>query len=134
MSHRREQLESTLRKALGQVLAEGLSDPRVRGMISVLSVKVSDDGHTALVNVSVLPEEHQALTVKALQHASRHLHATVSKRVAVRTMPHLQFVLDTSLKKQAAVMEAIHKANEDMTDSGAATDAGTDDANEDASQ
>lgn len=110
MPHRIEQLESTLRRTIGLLLTEGLSDPRVRGLMTVTEVKVTEDRHTAVVKVSVLPEDQGKMTIKALRHAAKHIRHQVSERTAVRTVPHLEFVLDESLKKQAKVIDAISQA------------------------
>lgn len=56
MTHRIEQVESTLRKALAQVLQRSISDPRIRGMVSITDVDVSPDMKQAKICVSVLPE------------------------------------------------------------------------------
>lgn len=124
MSHRIEQLESTLRRVIGQILAEGLSDPRLRGLVSVTSVKVTEDRHTAVVNVSVMPAEHEQGSVRALRHAARHIRHEVGRRVEARVLPHLDFKLDRSLKKQAEVMQAIHDAMSATTPPDASADDG----------
>lgn len=113
MPHRTEQLESALQRSIGKVLLAGMSDPRIKGMISVTGVKVSPDRHEATVNVSVLPAEYQQLTVSALNHAARHIQSQVADLIEIRTMPHLHFRVDESLKKQAAILGAISDA---MTD------------------
>lgn len=110
MSHRREQLAAELRRQIGQILEQGLSDPRVRGLISVTQVTVAPDGHTAIIQVSVLPAEHAELTLHGLRHAARHIGAEVGRRIRVRHMPRLDFRLDESLKTQARVLEAIRDA------------------------
>jgi ribosome-binding factor A len=110
MSHRREQLAAELRRQIGQILEQGLSDPRVRGLISVTQVTVVPDGHTAIIQVSVLPAEHAELTLHGLRHAARHISGEVGRRIRVRHMPRLDFRLDESLKTQARVLEAIRDA------------------------
>jgi len=110
MSHRTEQLESTLRRTIGQIITEGLSDPRLRGIVSVTNVKVTDDKHTAVVDVSVMPEAFEKGTIQALRHAAKHIRHEVSQRVEARTLPFLDFKIDRSLKQQARVMDAINDA------------------------
>ncbi len=109
MSHRVEKIESTLARAVQEVLRRGLNDPRARGLISVTSVDVSPDLHNAIVFVSILPEEHQDLTMHALRHASRHIRREAGELMAIRRLPELEFRLDLSLKKQAEVFEALSK-------------------------
>jgi ribosome-binding factor A len=109
-SHRREQLASSLQRALGELIAEGLADPRIRGLISVTGVDLSPDNQYADVRISVLPESGQALTVQGLQSAAGHLRAEIGRKLRIRNMPRLRFEADASLKKQAQVLNAIRKA------------------------
>jgi len=110
MTHRIEQIESTLRKALAQVLQRKISDPRIRGLVSITEVDVSPDMKQAKVSVSVLPEEYGKRTVAGLRAADRHIQSEVKKLVALRLVPHLRFELDASLKKADEVFEALEQA------------------------
>lgn len=110
MSHRKSQIESTLKRAVAVTLARDVSDPRIEGMVSVVSLTCSADLKTARVGVSILPEKKQRATLAGLQHATRYIHALVSKRVDMKIVPHLDFVLDDSIKKEARVYDAIRRA------------------------
>lgn len=106
-SHRIEQLQSTLRRALQQVLARGLNDPRARGMITVTGLTLSQDLREATVLVSVFPHEHESLTMHAVRHAARHIRRQAGELVAMEKVPELHFKLDVSLRKQAEVLDAL---------------------------
>lgn len=110
MSHRVEQVAATLQREIGRILAEGLADPRVKGMISVTGVEVSHDRRQAVVSVSIMPEKHEKSTMQGLRHAQRHIQKELAERVRVRQMPRLEFKLDPTLKKQARAIEAINAA------------------------
>lgn len=110
MTHRIEQVESTLQKALAQVLQRKISDPRIRGLVSITGVDVSPDMKMAKIAVSVLPEQHAKRTLAGLRAADRHIQSEVKKLVALRIVPHLRFELDDSLKKAEKVYEAIDQA------------------------
>ena len=122
MSYRREQLESTLQRALGKLIAEGLNDPRIEGLVSVTEVRVADDGHTARVGVSVLPAEKQRTALRGLRAAAGHLRRRLDRELSVRTMPHLEFHADESLKKQARVLSEIREAVAEEGRAGRAAD------------
>lgn len=122
MSHRVEKIESTLARAVQEVLRRGLHDPRARGLISVTRVDVSPDLHNAIVFVSILPEEHQDLTMHALKHAARHIRREAGELMAIRRLPELDFRLDLSLKKQAEVFEVLSKVEQERK---AADESGT---------
>lgn len=122
MSRRDEQLASEIHRAVQAALDRGLQDPRVSGLITVTSVRITPDKKIAFVNVSILPAERQKLVMHGLTSAARHLKHEVSDKLAVRQMPELTFRLDESLKKQAGVLDAIAKANEDRAKREAAGD------------
>ncbi|MEX0741619.1 MAG: 30S ribosome-binding factor RbfA [Phycisphaeraceae bacterium] len=112
MSRRREQFTSTLTRALSTVLTTRLNDPRIAGMITVTKMEVSPDFRHAVVGISVMPEKHESRTLHGLKHAARHIQALLYKEVRTRTIPHLHFELDRSLKKQADMLDLIRKAVE----------------------
>lgn len=109
MTFKKQQVESTLKRAISQVLTRRLSDPRIVGMVSVTHVDVSPDGHNALVYVSVLPDRDGPKSLHGLRHAAGRIHALVRKNVSMRCVPRLEFRLDESLKKQASVLDAIRR-------------------------
>lgn len=110
MSRRSEQVAQTLRRAIEGVLGRGLNDPRIRGMVSVTGVTVSEDLRQATVRVSVYPDEHEQLTLHGLQSASGHIRREAGELVALSRMPELRFKLDRSLKRQAGVLDALAQA------------------------
>lgn len=109
MTHRVEQVASTMRKALAQVLHRKISDPRIRGMVSITEIDVSPDMKTAKVFVTVLPDQYEKRTLAGLRAANRHIHGELKKLVAFRIVPHLDFQLDSSLKKASEIMDAIQE-------------------------
>lgn len=110
MSHRREQIASTLHRAVQQVISKGLQDPRISGMITVTSVELSPDLKAATVLVSILPAERERLTMYGLSDATAHIRRRAGDLLDMRQVPELTFRLDSSLKRQAEVYTAIAKA------------------------
>lgn len=113
MSRKQEQLASAIRRAVQTVIAEGLNDPRVSGLISVTEVRVSSDGQEATVMLSVLPEDRQTLVLHGVRHAAEHVRREAGDRIRIGRMPRLNFRLDTTLKKQAEVLRALHEARDE---------------------
>lgn len=110
MSHRHEQLESTLKRAVQRVLARGLADPRAHGaMITVTGLRLGADLRIAKVQVSIYPEAKEKLAFHALRHAAAHIRHQVSDEVAMKQTPQIAFELDPSIKKTSAVLEALAK-------------------------
>jgi len=102
--HGSERVVSALRRALQQALLEGLADPRLDGaIVSVTGGALSPDGLAFTAGISVLPERAGPLALQALQHAAGHLKQGMSRHIEIRRMPRLEFRLDDSLKRQAAL-------------------------------
>jgi ribosome-binding factor A len=110
MSHRLEQVASTLHRAVAANIGKGLGDPRIRGLISVTRVDVSPDMRHADVFVTIMPEQHEKLTMEGLKAAELHIQNAVKPQLPMRLMPHLHFKLDTKLKKEMAVLQSISEA------------------------
>ncbi len=110
MSRRTEQVSSVLREEIQRVLDRGLNDPRVGGLLTVTSVRVAPDFKSAVVRVSVMPEDRQELALHGLRSAAGHVRSQVGRRLPGRQVPALGFELDESLKKQARVFQAISEA------------------------
>jgi ribosome-binding factor A len=114
VSHRHEQLESTLKRALQQVLSKGLNDPRAEGaMITVTGLELSPDLKNAIVLLTIYPPERQKLVMHAIRHAAAHLRHQAAELVSMKQLPVLYFESDTSLKKQAEVLDAFRKVSQE---------------------
>jgi ribosome-binding factor A len=111
MSHHLEKVQATLARAVQQVISQGLHDPRAGGLISVTKIDLSPDMASAMVFVSIYPEDRQELSMHALRHAARHIRHQAAELIALRRMPELQFRLDVSLKHQARVYQALAQAS-----------------------
>ncbi|MBX3363800.1 MAG: 30S ribosome-binding factor RbfA [Phycisphaeraceae bacterium] len=114
MNRRTQQVAATIRRAVQEVLSRGLSDPRVRGLITVTGITMSDDLRTATLDVSIYPPEHQELSMHGLKAAAAHIRHQAGELVDLKRMPTIQFRLDTSLKREAAVLEALAKVREEQ--------------------
>jgi len=109
VNKRPHQLESVIRETVQKCLDRGLQDPRVSGMITITSVKVSEDLREASLLVSVMPEDAENLTLHGLTHASGFLRKKLGEVIQGRHLPQLHFKIDHQIKKQAAVIDALAK-------------------------
>lgn len=113
MSRHTEQLASTIQRDLQTLLVRGLQDPRVKGLITLTGVRVTDDLTAAIVTVSVLPAEQQDLTMHGLRAAAGYLRRELGKTVQTRRLPALQFKLDESIKRGAEVRAALDRVRDE---------------------
>ena len=110
MSHRKAQIEATLKRVIAQIMARQLQDPRIAGLVSITGVELSPDRREATVSVSVLPAQYESRSVHGLNAAAGYIQSKVARAVRQRTMPSLRFVADASLKQEAQVLDAIRQA------------------------
>lgn len=104
MRRRSLQIASNIQRELQNRLARGLADPRIKGMVTVTRVELSDDLKHAKAFISVMPEQHAKITMHGLISASRRLRKDVMSRIHIKEMPTLQLVYDEGHKAQMEVM------------------------------
>jgi ribosome-binding factor A len=110
LSHRHQQIEATLKRAVQQVLAQGLSDPRADGcMITVTELSLGSDLKIASIKLSIYPEAKEKLAMHAIRHAAAHLRRQASDLVSFKQMPQLAFEVDHGIKKQGEILDALAK-------------------------
>lgn len=114
MSRRTSRVAATIQRSLQTLLAKGLSDPRVRGLVTVTDVAVSEDLTRATIRISVLPEEHEALTLHGIRSASKYLRRRVGDMMEIKKLPEFHFELDRALKRQTGVLEALDRVRADL--------------------
>ncbi|MBS0188264.1 MAG: 30S ribosome-binding factor RbfA [Planctomycetes bacterium] len=113
MSRRQQQFASVLREAVQGVIDRGIQDPRISGLVTVTEVRVAEDFADATIMVSVLPADRQELTIHGIRSATLHIRREAGKKIQSRTLPRFHFELDVRTKKQAGVIDALLKVQED---------------------
>jgi len=105
MLHSRiRRVSHSLRNAIGEILLNDLTDPRLR-FVSVCHVEVSKDLHSALVFVSVLSDDPQAepAAIEALEKAKGYVKSLLSQRVVLKFLPDLKFRLHQGARHAARI-------------------------------
>ena len=116
MSHRAEQLGSVIQRAVQSVIERGFSDPRIQGVITVTTVKVSPDLKHATIGVTIMPEEDEKLTLHGLKSATKFIRRQAGDLVALHRLPDFEFRIDDRVKREANVLSAIHEAVTSLED------------------
>ena len=122
MSVRYERLNEELKKTISEILRD-LRDPRVTDMATIMSVEVTNDLKWAKVRVSVYDENEQARTdaVNALNSASGFVAREIGRRMQIRRLPQLKFVLDSSIEYSvhiSKIIAGLHTPGSGETDGG----------------
>ena len=113
MSLRLKRIESLMLKELSNIIAFELKDPNV-GFITISEVKVTSDLSYAKVYVSFLcKQKRNEEGLKTLEKAKGFLRSELAKRMDLRKMPELQFILDKSLENGRRIEAIIDKINKE---------------------
>ncbi|MCH7825265.1 MAG: 30S ribosome-binding factor RbfA [Acidobacteria bacterium] len=107
---RRERLGDQLRVELADLIQREIRDPRV-GFVTVTEVRMSPDLKYARAYVSILGDEEQtAESFDALQRAGGFLRSQIGRRLRLRHVPELRFVLDETLDTSARIDSLLEEA------------------------
>lgn len=103
-NHRTARIAEEIKRELSQMIREELKDQRVKGLISITSVEVTNDLHFAKVYVSKLGEVAEIQeTIVVLERAGGFLRSELAKRLKLRFTPELIFKADVSLEYGAKI-------------------------------
>jgi ribosome-binding factor A len=101
---RSRRIEDLLRKEMADMLLSEIKDPRIRGLITIMQVKISEDLRHAKFFVSVLGNETEKESVlRGLNKARGFIRRTMGHRLDLRRIPELHFQLDRSLDDQEKI-------------------------------
>lgn len=107
MRRRAQQISSTMQRELQKVMARGFNDPRIRGLITITRVELTDDLKNAKAFVSVLPEERADLTMHGIKAATKRIRRDVMERIHMKEMPSLKFIYDHGMRDQQVISELL---------------------------
>ena len=109
MKYRKLRVQDLLREEIALIIQREIRDPGM-GFITVLGVKMSDDLKDAKVYLSIYGDEGQkAATLAALKRSRSYIKFLLGKRIHLRYMPELHFIIDDTYEKAARIEEILKK-------------------------
>jgi len=115
MSGRTRKVESQLKEIVGEEVAT-LSDPRIRGLVTVTGVRVSPDLSTATVFYSVLSDEDLEGAREGLQSAAGRIQGVVGAQTRLKRTPRLRFEPDPVVENVDRIEAALKDIREETRD------------------
>ena len=112
MTRRTDRLNGLFRQEVSQILFQEMSDPRLRGVVSITQVETSMDLRYARVFLSVLgDQETKEKVLEGAGSAARILRRELRDRLSLKFIPEFTFVLDESIEKGEHVSRLIDRAS-----------------------
>jgi len=118
-------INGEVQKELSSIIQNGIKDPRIAPLTSVVSVEVAPDLKTCKAYISVLGSEKAAAdTLAGLKSAEGYIRRQLAHTVNLRNTPEIHFILDQSIEygvTMTKLIDDVVKAeqrddNEDRTD------------------
>ncbi len=111
-SRRLRKISQFIREEISNLILNGIKDPRVEGIVTVLDVDVSPDLSNARVIVSVYGVDDKDKVVKGLRSASGFIKGELSKSMRIRRIPDIDFVLSDSIDRGMEVYDKFKEMEE----------------------
>jgi ribosome-binding factor A len=105
-------VESQLKEIAGEEVA-ALSDPRIRGLVTITGVRVSPDLAHATVFYSVLAGEDEMAANEGLQSAAGRVQAAVGAQTRLKRTPRLNFEPDPVVENATRIEAALREVKTD---------------------
>lgn len=103
----------TLKRELGALIENEISDPRLAPVTSVTRVDCAADLSVARVYISALGSEAaQSSSLEALKSASGYLRRALAGRLRMRHVPRIEFRADDALREGARLLKVIDEVAE----------------------
>lgn len=110
MGFRLNRLAEEIKREITDIIRYSLKDPRVSPLTSITDVEVSKDLRHAKVFVSIYgSEEEQTKTLEGLKSANGFIRSELGKRISLRYIPEITFILDTSIEHGVKISQIINK-------------------------
>ncbi|MFN9645398.1 MAG: 30S ribosome-binding factor RbfA [Cyanobacteriota bacterium] len=110
-----ERLASLMRREISDLLSTGIRDARVhQGMVSITRVEVAGDLQHGKIFVSVYgTEAQQREALEGLKAATPYVRGELGRRLRLRRIPELTFLLDRGLERGTAVLGLLQRLEQE---------------------
>lgn len=106
--NRMDRIDSEIKNALAETLTYDIDSPELKGvMISVIGVKTSPDLRHSKVLISIFPDKDKQQKFFAIKNSVPYLRRELARKINLRIVPELQFMLDDSTEYGAKIDKLI---------------------------
>lgn len=92
-------INTEVQRELSNILRNGIKDPRVAPMTSIVAVEVAPDLKTCKAYVSVFGDKKaQDDTIQGLQSAEGFIRRELARTLNMRNTPEIRFIMDQSIE------------------------------------
>lgn len=126
-NRRPDRVAEAIREEVAGFLADGVKDPRVRGLVTVTGVDITRDLRHAKIFVSIMGSDAERdETLEGLSAVAAHLRGRVGRALRLRVAPEIAFRSDPSIAHAARIetlLEEVRRERDAQPVEGASGDA-----------
>ena len=113
-NRRPDRVSEAIREEVARFLADGVKDPRVRGLVTVTGVEITRDLRHAKVFVSVLGDDAaRRETLEGLGAMTGHLRGHIGRALRLRSAPEIAFKYDQSVTYAARIETLLEQVRQE---------------------
>ena len=122
-SYKREQINTSVQRALSSILRNDVKDPRIPLLISVTRVNVAPDLKTCKAYISILGDTDSKEECRAaLKSASGFIRHELAQQLNLRLTPEITFLMDDSIEYGVEMSYKIDEIMEEQNKAAALRD------------
>ncbi len=122
-SYKREQINTSVQRALSSILRNDVKDPRIPLLISVTRVNVAPDLKTCKAYISILGDADSKEECRAaLKSASGFIRHELAQQLNLRLTPEITFLMDDSIEYGVEMSYKIDEIMEEQNKAAALRD------------
>ena len=132
-NRRPDRVAEAIREEVAGFLADGVKDPRVRGLVTVTGVDITRDLRHAKIFVSIMGSDAERdETLEGLSAVAAHLRGRVGRALRLRVAPEIAFRSDPSIAHAARIETLLEEVRRERDAGGEIADADADASSADA--
>jgi ribosome-binding factor A len=107
-----EKINSEIQRQIMDIFQKEVDDPRI-GIISITKVETTPDLAESKIYYSVLDDSKQERVKNMLDSMHKFIRLHLGKRIRIKIIPELRFILDDSIKYSVDIYKKIEEIKEE---------------------
>ena len=103
---RTTRIAEEIKKEVSYMIQNELKDPRVNGLISITKILLTKDLKYCKIYISIFGDKKEEV-MEGIKSGTGYMRKELGRRVQIRIVPELQFILDDSIEYGAHINEVL---------------------------
>lgn len=116
MNTRILRINSEIAKAINEIFLYDIKNPKITGIVSVTKCEATSDLDVAKVYISIFTKDDVNEVFDEIKHSARFIRQEVSKKVLLRKVPYLDFILDKGREYSNQIEQAINNIHKESNE------------------